>query len=40
MLANHRNLLDPRHADPDLIEEKLRTDLNLMHPDDVVVNLR
>ena len=40
MLANHRRLLDPRHADPDLIEEKLRTDMNYVHPGDVVVNLR
>ncbi len=39
VLANHRDLLDPRRADPDLVEEKVRGELNLLHPDDIVVPL-
>lgn len=39
VLANHRELLDPRRADPDLVEEKVRAELNLLHPDDIVVPL-
>ena len=39
MLQNHLRLLDPQHVDPDLAEERVRRDLNLMHPDDIVVPL-
>lgn len=39
VLENHLRLLNPRHVDPDLIEERVRRDLNLMHPDDIVVPL-
>ena len=39
-LENRQRLLDPRHADPDLVDELLRRDLNLLHPDDIVVPLR
>jgi cell division protein FtsB len=39
VLANHRDLLDPRRTDPDLVEEKVREELNLLHPDDIVVPL-
>lgn len=39
-LQNRQRLLDPRHADPDLVDELLRRDLNLLHPDDVVIPLR
>lgn len=40
MLQNHLRLLDPRHVDPDLAEERVRRDLNLVHPDDIVIPLQ
>lgn len=39
VLENHLRLLNPRHVDPDLVEERIRRDLNLLHPDDIVVPL-
>jgi cell division protein FtsB len=36
-LRNRVNLLDPRHADPDLVGELLRSDLNVAHPDEIVI---
>lgn len=36
-LRNRVNLLDPRHADPDLVGELLRKDLNVAHPDEMVM---
>jgi cell division protein FtsB len=36
-LQNRVNLLDPRHADPDLVGELLRKDLNVAHPDEMVI---
>jgi len=33
-------LLDPRHADPDLTGELLRSNLNVIHPDEMVLLLR
>jgi cell division protein FtsB len=36
-LQNRVNLLDPRHADPDLVGELLRADLNVAHPDELVI---
>ena len=36
-LRNRVNLLDPRHADPDLGGELLRSDLNVAHPDELVI---
>jgi cell division protein FtsB len=36
-LQNRVNLLDPRHADPDLVGELLRRDLNVAHPDEVIL---
>jgi cell division protein FtsB len=36
-LQNRVNLLDPRNADPDLVGELLRKDLNVAHPDEVVI---
>jgi len=36
-LENRRRLLDPRHVDPDLGEELVREQLNLIHPDDIVI---
>ncbi len=36
-LRNRVTLLDPRHADPDLVGELLRSDLNVAHPDEIVI---
>lgn len=36
-MKNRVNLLDPRHADPDLVGELLRKDLNVAHPDEMVI---
>jgi cell division protein FtsB len=36
-LRNRVNLLDPHHADPDLVGELLRADLNVVHPDELVI---
>lgn len=36
-LENRVKLLDPQHADPDLVEELVRRDLGVAHPDDVIV---
>jgi cell division protein FtsB len=33
------NALDPRHADPDLVGELLRKNLNVVHSDEVVITL-
>ena len=38
-LSNHRRLLGPGRADPDLGEEMVREQLNLLHPDDIVLAL-
>ncbi|HEX7872936.1 MAG TPA: septum formation initiator family protein [Sphingobium sp.] len=38
-LANRVDLVDPRHADPDMVDELLRRKLNVVHPDEVVVPL-
>ena len=32
-------LLDPNHADPDMVGELLRSQLNVVHPDEVVIKL-
>jgi cell division protein FtsB len=39
-LRNRVDLLDPRHADPDLAGELLRSNLNVAHPDEMVMLLR
>ena len=36
-LRNRVSLLDPRHADSDLVGELLRSDLNVAHPDELVI---
>lgn len=36
-LRNKVDLLDPKHADPDLVGELLRSKLNVVHPDEVVI---
>lgn len=38
-LKNRVTLLDPDHADPDLVTELLRRDLNVAHPDEYVIEL-
>lgn len=40
MLRNRVALLDPGHADPDLVGELLRSNLNVAHPDEVVITLK
>ncbi|HEX7751201.1 MAG TPA: septum formation initiator family protein [Novosphingobium sp.] len=39
-LQNRVSLLDPRHADPDLTGELLRSNLNVVHPDEMVMLLK
>lgn len=39
-LANRVALLDPRHANPDLVDELVRRDLGLTQPDEVIIPLR
>lgn len=38
-LRNRVHLLDPRSADPDLAGELLRSELNVAHPDEMVMLL-
>ena len=38
-LENKVELLDPAHADPDMVGELLRSQLNVVHPDEVVIRL-
>ncbi|MEQ1510516.1 MAG: septum formation initiator family protein [Sphingopyxis sp.] len=39
-LVNRQHLLNPRHVDPDLADEMVRSSLNLIHPDDIVIPLK
>ena len=39
-LKNRVTLLDPRRADPDMVDELVRRDLNVGHPDEVIVPLK
>lgn len=39
-LVNRQRLLNPAHVDPDIADEMVRSSLNLIHPDDVVIPLR
>lgn len=39
-LRNRVDLLDPRHVDPDMAGELLRKDLNVVHPDEIVMMLK
>ncbi|VAW03252.1 hypothetical protein MNBD_ALPHA04-99 [hydrothermal vent metagenome] len=39
-LQNRVNLLDPNGADPDLIGELLRKEVNVVHPDEIIVPLK
>ena len=38
-LKNRVELLDPKHADPDLAGELVRSQMGVVHPDEVVVKL-
>ena len=38
-LRNRVQLLDPRHANPDMVDELTRRKLNVVHPDEVIVPL-
>ncbi len=38
-LENRVALLHPDHADPDMVGELLRSQLNVVHPDEVVIKL-
>lgn len=38
-LKNRVDLLDPRHADPDLAGELVRSQMGVVHPDEVVVKI-
>ncbi|MBX7493142.1 septum formation initiator family protein [Qipengyuania sp. 1NDW9] len=38
-LENKVQLLHPDHADPDMVGELLRSQLNVVHPDEVVIKL-
>jgi cell division protein FtsB len=40
VLSNRVRLLDPRHADPDLVDEITRRELGLAQPDEVIIPLR
>jgi len=39
VLKNRVALLDPRRANPDLVDELVRKELNVAHPDEVIVPL-
>ena len=38
-LAHRAELLDPRRADPDLAEELVRSELGLVRPDEVIIEI-
>ncbi|MDB5697607.1 MAG: septum formation initiator family protein [Alphaproteobacteria bacterium] len=38
-LAHRAHLLDPRRADPDLADEMVRSQLGLVRPDEVIIQL-
>ena len=39
VLQNRVELLDPKHVDPDMVDELVRKELNVVHPDEVIVPL-
>lgn len=39
VLENRVALLDPAHVDPDLAGELVRKNLNVLHPDEIVITL-
>ncbi|HVI98455.1 MAG TPA: septum formation initiator family protein [Sphingomonas sp.] len=38
-IKNRVHLLDPRHANPDMVDELTREKLNVVHPDEVIIPL-
>ncbi|AXJ94196.1 MULTISPECIES: septum formation initiator family protein [unclassified Sphingomonas] len=40
VLKNRVALLDPDHANPDMVDEMVRKELNVAHPNEVIVPLR
>jgi cell division protein FtsB len=40
VLRNRVALLDPDHANPDMVDEMVRKELNVAHPDEVIVPLK
>ena len=40
VLRNRVALLDPDHANPDMVDEMARRKLNVVHPDEVIVPLK
>ncbi|HEX8383644.1 MAG TPA: septum formation initiator family protein [Sphingomonas sp.] len=40
VLQNRVALLDPRHANPDMVDEMVRRELNVAHPDEMIVPLK
>ena len=38
-LSNQVKLLNPDHADPDLVTELMRENLNVAHPDEYIIDL-
>ena len=40
VLRNRVQLLDPDHANPDMVDEMTRKELNVVRPDEVVVPLK
>ncbi|MBY0521043.1 MAG: septum formation initiator family protein [Sphingomonas sp.] len=40
VLRNRVVLLDPHHANPDMVDELVRKELNVTHPDELIVPLR
>ena len=40
VLRNRVALLDPDHANPDMVDEMVRKELNVAHPNEVIVPLK
>ena len=40
VLRNRVALLDPDHANPDMVDEMVRKELNVSHPDEMIVPLK
>ena len=39
VMRNRVDLLDPAHADPDMVDELVRKELNVTRPDEVIIPL-
>ncbi|MGL4314360.1 MAG: FtsB family cell division protein [Sphingomonas sp.] len=40
VLQNRVRLLDPHHADPDMVDELARKQLGVVHPDEMIVPIK